>query len=616
MADSYPGGYTGKVLRVDLTGGLTSTEKLDEATVRKYVGGTGLGVKYLYEEVPPDVGWSDPANRMMWFAGPLNGTRVAGSGSFSVVTKGPMTNLAACTQANGFFGAFLKFSGFDGIITQGAAKQWVYLYIHDDSAELRDASHLLGKDTWETEDAVKRELGVPCSVFGIGPAGENKVRFASIAGDHGHVAAHNGVGAVMGSKKLKAIVAARGKAGVPLSDPMLLAQTAKQLFESARNSAFGLILNKGGTATSIPGHIKRGSLPTRNYTTNVSGDFEKFEGERLRSYFKIKPTPCWACRMRHCHQMEITEGPYKGFVGEEPEYEAVSAMSSVIGQVDPGATVVLANLVDRLGMDVNESGWVIGWVMECCERGLLSKDQVDGMEMGWGDAEATAAMLRKIAQREGFGDLLAEGVKRAAERIGGDALDCAVYTQKGASPRGHDHRARWDEFIDTCLSNTGTIESTGGTFKSQELGFEPLKDPFNPEEVSTLNAKLNGRRQFDDSLCVCRFCMEGFQNEIDVLNAATGWNFTMAEAMAVGRRIVNQLRVFNFRHGLTKEAEAPSVRYGSTPADGPVKGISILPHWDFIRRNYYQHMGWDPRTGKPLPETLQSLGLEKCINDL
>ena len=290
-------------------------------------------------------------------------------------------------------------------------------------------------------------------------------------------------------------------------------------------------------------------------------------------------------------------------------------MSSVIGQEDPACTVVLANLVDRLGMDINESGWAIGWAMECYEKGLLSKDQLDGLEMNWGDAEATAALLRRIAGREGFGDVLAEGVKRAAENIGGEALNCAVFTQKGASPRGHDHRARWSELIDTCLSNTGTIEAMGGT-EPQELGLEPLKDPFNPEAVSTLNAKLNGRRQFSDTLCVCRFCMEGFQNEVDALNAATGWDFTVSEAMEVGRRIVNQLRVFNFRHGLTKEVESPSVRYGSRPVDGPAKGIGIMPHWDLIRRNYYRHMGWDPETGKPLPETLQGLGLEKCINDL
>jgi len=615
MADRYPGGYTGKVLRIELSSGQITTEKLEAATLRKYVGGTGLGVKYLYEEVPPGVDWSDPENRLMWFAGPLNGTRVAGSGTFSVVTKGPMTNLAATTQANGFFGAFLKLSGFDGIITQGAADKWVYLYIHDNTAELRDASHLLGKDTWEVEDAIKAELDVPCSVFGIGPAGENRVRFAAIAGDHGHVAAHNGVGAVMGSKKLKAIVAAKGGTDVPVADPEELKEAAKQLFEGARNSAHGARLKRGGTATSLPAHIKRGSLPTKNYTTNISDAFEKFEGERMRSYFKKKPAPCWACGMNHCHTFEILEGPHKGFVGDEPEYEGVSAMSSVIGQEDPACTVVLANLVDRLGLDVNESGWAIGWVMECYQKGLLSKDQLDGLEMNWGDAEATATLLRRIAGRKGFGDVLAEGVKRAAENIGGEALNCAVFTMKGASPRGHDHRARWDELIDTCLSNTGTIESMGGT-EPQELGLEPLKDPFNPEAVSTLNAKLNGRSQFNDTLCVCRFCMKGIQNEVNALNAATGWDFTVSEALEVGRRIVNQLRVFNFRHGLTKEVEAPSVRYGSTPVDGPAKGIGIMPHWDLIRRNYYQHMGWDPETGKPLPETLKELGLEKCINDL
>ena len=224
--------------------------------------------------------------------------------------------------------------------------------------------------------------------------------------------------------------------------------------------------------------------------------------------------------------------------------------------------------------------------------------------------------VRRLAQREGFGDVLAEGVKRAAEKIGGEALNCAVFTQKGSSPRGHDHRARWDELIDTCLSNTGTVESMGGSPQPLDLGLEPVQDPFNPEEVSTLNAKLNGRRLFEDSLCVCRFCMEGFQNEVDALNAATGWDLTISGAMEVGRRILNQLRVFNFRHGLTKEVEAPSVRYGSAPVDGPAKGIAITPHWDFVRRNYYQHMGWDPETGKPLPETLRSLGLEECISEL
>ena len=214
-------GYAGSVLKVNLTDSSIGQEKLDEATLRRYLGGTGLGAKYLYEGLPQVVQWSDPDNVMVWATGPMGGTSVPGSGTFSVVTVGALTNGATSTQANGFFGAYLKFSGFDAIVIEGASPKWVYLYIHDGTAELVDAEHLLGKDTWETEDAIKADLELSergASVFGIGPAGENLVRFAAIVGDRGHVAAHNGTGAVMGSKKLKAIVAARGKSAVPVKD--------------------------------------------------------------------------------------------------------------------------------------------------------------------------------------------------------------------------------------------------------------------------------------------------------------------------------------------------------------------------------------------------------------
>jgi aldehyde:ferredoxin oxidoreductase len=291
-------------------------------------------------------------------------------------------------------------------------------------------------------------------------------------------------------------------------------------------------------------------------------------------------------------------------------------MGPVIDQKDPGAAVMLANLIDDLGVDCNESGYLIGWLMECYEKGFLKKKDLDGIEMKWGDPEATAEMLKKIAYRQGCGKLFAEGVKRAAETIGGEALNCAVYTQKGASPRGHDHRGYWMELIDTCLSNTGTIETGGPLAKPAALGLSPVQDRFNPLEMSTQNAKLNGGRQFEDCLGVCRFCTSDFNLTLECLNAITGWDFTIPEAMDVGRRTINQLRVFNFRHGLTKEVEAPSVRYGSTPVDGPVKGIGIMPHWDSIRRNYYEQMGWNPETGKPLPETLERLGLSHLVKDL
>ena len=236
--------------------------------------------------------------------------------------------------------------------------------------------------------------------------------------------------------------------------------------------------------------------------------------------------------------------------------------------------------------------------------------------MNWGDGEAVLKMLKKMAYRDGCGDLLAEGVKRASEKIGGEAGNCAVYTMKGASPRTHDHRANWPELIDTCLSNTGTIEVTGGAPKPEELGLEPVKNPSDPVEVAGMNAKLNGKGQFLDSLPLCRFCMMDFKSPIEALNIITGWDMDIAEAVDAGRRVVNQFRAFNFRHGLTKEMEAPSVRYGSTPTDGPAEGKAIMPQWDALRRNYYEQMGWDPETGKPLPETLKNLGLDDLIPGL
>jgi len=611
MSNQTVFGYAGKILRVDLSSEKITQERLDDATRRKYIGGTGMGARYLYQEVPPGVEWSDAENRIMFFSGPLSGTRVSGSGIFSVIGKGPMTNLAGTSQANGYFGAYMKLSGYDGIVIQGKAGRWLYLYIHDGTAELRDASQLLGKDTWETEDAIKQETGKQSSVYGIGPAGENLVRFACIAGDHGHVAGHNGLGAVMGSKKLKAVVAKRGNIEIPLADPERLSKTAREFITSFQEKNPGL--SRFGTLAGFAPLHKFGQLPVRNYTTNVFPEVDKFTAEYLRTHFKVTPTTCWACPVAHTRLTEVTEGPYKGFIGEEPEYEGMAAVSSQMGQTDPGAAVMLGNQIDRLGVDINESGWLFGWLMECYEKGYLKAGDLDGVEMKWGDAEAVLAILKKISRREGCGSWLAEGVKRASERMGGEALNCAINAQKGSSPRGHDHRARWAEMMDTCLSNTSTVEVGPGIPIVPELGMKPVKDAFDVMEVSAANAMVNGRRIFEDSLAVCILCNPDLQVLVDLLNAATGWDFTLEEAMTAGKRIVNNLRVFNFRHGLTKEMETPSLRYGSVPVDGPAKGRSIMPQWEALRSNYYLHMGWDPVTGKPLPETLEKLGLGHLI---
>ena len=606
--------YTLKMLRVDLSRKQVTTEEIDADITRLTIGGTGIQARILYEEVLPGTEWSDPENRLIWFTGPLAGTSVAGGGTVSIATRGPMTNMAGISQANGYFGAFLRQSGLHGIVIQGAAKEWSRIHIHDGTAEILDARDLVGLSNAQAEEAVRAKMEKRCSIFTIGIAGENLVRFAGIFGDQGHSAAHNGLGAVMGSKKLKAVSVERGRMEIPVAHPERLKEASKALFEAA--VAADPNLGKDGTAFAFEVLTPMGAIPIKNYNTSEFPEYEKFTGKYLRSHFKIKHTPCWACRFGHCSRMEVTEGPYRGFTGEEPEYEALAAMGPLIYQKDPGAAVMLSNLVDDLGMDVNESGYLIAWIMECFEKGLLTRDDLDGIEMNWGDPEATAAMLKKIAGREGCGARFADGVKQAAEAMGGEAMDCAIFTKKGASPRGHDHRGQWMELIDTCLSNTGTIETGGPLAKPAVLGITPPKDRFDPIGNSRQNAQLNGGRQFEDCLGTCRFLTTDFQLTVDCLNAVTGWEFTISDAMEAGRRAINRLRVFNFRHGLTKEMEAPSFRYSSTPVDGPAKGIGIAEHWEMIRSNYYREMGWDPETGKPLPDTLKKLGLKDLIKDL
>jgi aldehyde:ferredoxin oxidoreductase len=612
MKSSNP--YTLKMLRVDLSRNQVQTEEIDADMTKLTVGGTGIQARILYEEVLPGIEWSDPENRLIWFTGPLAGTSVAGGGTVSIATKGPMTNMAGISQANGFFGAFLRKSGLHGMVIQGAAKEWSRIHIHDGTAEILDARDLKGLSNAQTEEAIQAKTEKRCSIFTIGVAGENLVRFAGIIGDQGHAAAHNGLGAVMGSKKLKAVSVERGEQEVPVAHPKRLKKASKALFEAA--VAADPNLGTDGTAFAFEVLTPMGAIPTKNYKTNEFPEYERFTGKYLRSHFKIKPNPCWACRLGHCSHMEVTEGPYKGFKGEEPEYEALAAMGPLIYQKDPGAAVMLSNLVDDLGLDVNESGYLAAWIMECYEKGILTKSDLDGIEMKWGDPEATAAMFKKIANREGCGVRFADGIKHAAEAMGGEALECAIFTKKGASPRGHDHRGIWMELIDTCLSNTGTIETGGPLAKPDVLGVTPPKDRFDPIGMAKQNAQLNGGRQFEDCLGTCRFLTTDFQLTVDCLNAVTGWEFTISDAMEAGLRAINQLRLFNFRHGLTKEMEAPSVRYSSTPVDGPAKGMGIADHWDMIRRHYYKQMGWDPETGKPLPDTLDRLGLGGLIKDL
>ena len=615
--------YTAQLLRVDLSNGGVAKEKLDEPTLRKYVGGCALGVKYLYDEVPPDIEFSDPRNRLMILTGPLGGTAIAGSGGVTVCAKGAMHGGIASTQAQGSFGAFLMRCGLMGLIFQGAADKWTYLVVDGDgNAELRDAGHLVGMDTWETVDALALELGKSereVAVMSIGQAGENLVRWSGVMGDKGHAAAHNGVGAVMGSKKLKAVVIDRGRANPTVKDRERLAEIGKAVMEPVINAQGGI--HYYGTLNGIQGNYARGNLPIKNYGTcvwDVSEElFETFSGRYIHEHFDPKRShPCWACPNHHCQMLTIPDGPYAGMVVEEPEYEQFSAFSANLGITDVSSVMMLSNVIDRLGMDCNEAGWVLAATMEFFEKGIITGEDTDGLEMIWGNAEATRTLLYKIANREGIGDTLAEGIRLASRKIGRGAEEMAVYTMKGGTPRGHDHRGRWTELFDTCVSESGALDNTPMVADIAQFGLPENIDPFDPDMLARAEGKMKGGMQFEDSLVTCRFNTRGNVTLLaEALSAATGWDFTFEEAMEVGRRAVNTMRVFNIRSGITPDMERPSPRYGSTPTDGPAAGKSIMPHFDKMLRDYYELMGWDEK-GHPLQATLENLGIGKIAQDL
>lgn len=613
MELNHVGAYMGIVLKIDLTNGYVTQENFAEEICREYIGGAGIGIRVLYDEVPPGTSWSEEENRLILAAGPLNGTSVPGSGTICAVSKGCLTNGGASSQANGYFGAYLKTSGLDVVIVHGASNNWKYLYIHDGTMELKDATHLMGKDTVETERIIKDELGKrqhELSVYSIGPAGENLVKFSMIFGDGGHVIAHNGFGAVMGSKRLKAIVAARGNSRPLVKDQKGLAELSKEMSKQAKEHPIYGRIHKYGTSMLWPMLSKTGLLPVKNLTTNIFPHHKKFSREYYGSAYEMKRISCWACPLHHVQHLKIERGPHTQLETKDPEYECAAAWSSLIGNEDFESAVLLSDLADRLGLNSTEAGWTIALVIECYEKGILTERDTDGLRMTWGNVDAVKKMLARIAHREGLGDILAEGVMRAAEHIGGEAPDLGVYVKKGHGPRIHDARARWGDILDYAVGGVGTSESNP----------VPLEEPFSPRNValSVRNGKI---RQFVDSLVVCNIATMTYlgtdtRNLIDALNLITGWDYNEEEALQMALRVTNLFRVFNIRHGLTPELEVPSAKYGSAPVDGPVKGKSIMAEWEEIVDEYYRLMGWDRCTGKPFPDTLKKLRLESIISDI
>lgn len=616
-----PYGYAGKLLRIDVSTQSIASEDLCDEILHDWVGGTGLGVKYIYDEVPYSASWDDPENRIVVSSGALTGIPGVGSGTIGVVTLGALTGGIATSQANGFMGTFLRYCGYDSILLQGKSSEWVYIYIDEEKVEIKPATHLLGLDTTETEKKLQEDYALKpsqLSVYSIGPAGENMVKFACLIGDDGHVAAHNGIGAVFGSKRVKAIAVKRGKKKPEVFDNAALREHAKEIHRICTEGPVGSGTSQWGTNVAYGNAAKAGMLPIKNLTSGDFPQYVNYIADQIRKdNFEYKKKPCWGCNWSHCGVTTIKSGPFAGFETEEPEYEAMAELGPNIGISNPEETMVLANLVDRQGMDANETGWLLGWVLECFEKGYFTTEDTDGLEMTWGNFENIKLLIQKISHREGFGDFLAEGTMRCAKKMGSPAYECGVFTEKGNSPRGHDHRVMWTEFLDTCTSSTGTVEAVAGFFNLSYHNLKPI-DQFSWEQVADYNAIINGERLFEDSLGICRFYADDPGLTLKAIEAVAGFTYTFEEMMRIGKRIANIMRIYNLKRGITSETDKPSPRYGSAILYGPAAGRfspSLGEMFEQMKERYYQGMGWNNK-GIPLPETLEKLGLAHLISEL
>jgi aldehyde:ferredoxin oxidoreductase len=604
-------GITGKTLRVNLSRGTIRDEALSVAYLSHYLGGDGLGARILYDEVPPGVAALEPENRLVFAAGPLVGTRAQSACMHSVITKSPITGFTmAHSHANGFWGPRLKFSGFDAIVFEGMASTPVYLYVSGGKAELRDASHLWGLGTRATHERLLKELNMhSLSIDAIGEAGENLVQISSIVSDRTHIAARGGCGAVMGSKKLKAVVV-QGQGGVSLANPQLFGDLAKKWRELNNESDAAKLRGQFGTAGSLELYHSFGDLPTRNFTTGVFPEYGDLTGQEIIGKYFHKHGTCWSCSIAHLKKLKF-ETPTGIEILEMPEYECLAAWGSNIGSSDVLGATLCTEACDDHGLDSLEATTAISMVMECINKGILSKEELGGLDLRFGNWEAALEMIHQIARKERFGEVLAGGAKRAAERIGNGAQNFVAHV-KGMSIPMHDFRGLWGYALQYAVGSAGPSHE-GGPSRLEMMG--KLKR-MSIEGKSQAVIEGQQSRFFYNNVGLCWFGTSGVPIDLilQALNAAVGKQFSIEESRRISLRCANLRRAFNLRHGLTPEDDTLSPRLLEPSPDGPSKGgvVQIRP----MVAEYYQRMGWDEKTGKPLISTLKALGLEDLIADL
>jgi len=610
--------YAGKLLRLDLGSGTQRTEPIDEADVRQYLLGSGLAAKIYYEEVQPDLDPLDPASPLLAFTGLLTGTYSPTGCRSTWCGRSPLTGIWDESNMGGHWGAELRFAGFDGLIITGRASEPVYLWIHDGQAEVRPAGHLWGKDHFEVFDALREETDPKAQIGCIGPAGENLVHFASVmqgGQDHARAAGRGGMGALLGSKNLKAIVV-RGTSKPTYPDQAAFRGFVREINPFIKANSVGL--SQLGTAGGVPATELTGDLALKNWTLgNWKEEAARVSGQRIAETIFDRHTHCFACPIGCGKNVKIEDGPYAGVRGHGPEYETLAGFGGNCLCDDLNAISRMNDLCNRYGLDTISTSAVMAFAMEAYEKGLLSPDDTGGIELEWGDAGAMIETIHAIARREGIGALLADGVRALAAHLGPEADAFAIHV-KGMELPYHDPRAFVDMAVNYATASRGACHLESLAYW---VGYGVRFDVYgwyNPQDYDAHDSEGKGKVTVDfqnymavyNPLGICKFIAKGKvgpQHIADLVNAAIGWDWTVDDVLQTGERLFNLKRLINGRFGVTGADDTLPQRL-LTEARPTGGAAGVLPDLDAMLAEYYRARGWTPE-GMPTGARLEALGL-------
>jgi len=619
-----PYGYNGKILRVDLNNESISVEEPPEIQYCRYLGGGTFALNYLLKELRSKSDPLGPENILIFAGSVISGTPAAGLSRFSVAAKSPLTGAFGESEAGGWWIPELKFAGFDAIVIKGKANRPVYLWIHDGEVEIRDARRLWGKFSKETEDEIRKELGDErVRVALIGPAGEKMVKVACILNELKHANGRTGLGAVMGSKNLKAI-AVRGKKRMEVADEESVKRLTKRLKDTYEEPYFSL----GNLGTSrITGILsEQGILPTFNFREGSFEGADAISGETMSKTILVRRGTCYGCFVRCKREVQVTQPYAVDPIYGGPEYETVAAFGSICGIDDLKAISYANQLCNAYGLDTISTGGLISFAMECYENGIFKKGDTGGMDLRFGNVEAMIRMVEMIGKREGLGDILAEGIISAAEKFGKGAEHFAIHV-KGMPAPFHEPRGKVGVGLGYAVSASGPdhMEFPHDPFWATEAGIGLLRPLgiFEPVDVFDLGPKkvrifvyLQQYFNLLNSLGICMFTTkpfgpQTFNGVVDYVKAVTGWETSLFDLLKVGERHANMARIFNLREGFTAKDDTLPDRFFQPMEGGTLKGKKIdRQQFSKAIETYYEMMGWDPETGIPKKEKLAELDLD------